>query len=131
MSVITALTVVGLSHADGSTVSNHTFVKESNIPNGIKMRDTAQPDFSLAPRLAFTAKLPTATSKVIREKIVMTIPYKDPVTGLVAGTITRTIEDIIPVAAPVNVRKDAVASFTSLTSNAVFKVMLQDLDFAS
>lgn len=131
MSVITALTIAGFSHADGTTVSNHTFNKEANILNGIKLRDTAQTDFSLAPRLTFTAKQPTATGRVIREKTTMTIPYKDPVTGLLSGTITRNIEDIIPVAAPLFVRKDASATFSHLAANSVVQAIINELDFAS
>lgn len=131
MSVITAMTIGGLSHADGTTASNHTFTKEANILNGIKLRDTAQADYSLAPRLTFTAKQPTATGRVIREKTTMTIPYKDPLTGLLAGTITRNIEDIIPVAAPLNVRKDAATSFQSLAAHIVVRDMINNLDFAS
>jgi len=131
MSVITAMSIGGLSHTDGVTAVNHTFTREAHVPNGIKLRDTSQPDYSLAPRLTFTAKPPTAQGKVLREKTVMTIPYKDPVTGLLAGTITRTIEDIIPVAAPVNVRKDAATCFTSLAANSVVRSMIMDLDFAT
>lgn len=131
MSVITAMTIAGLSHADGITASNHTFVKEANVLNGIKLRDNAQADYSLAPRLTFTAKHPTATGRVIREKTTMTIPYKDPVTGLLAGTITRNIEDIIPVAAPLFVRKDASVSFQNLAANTVVKELISHLDFAS
>ncbi|DAD52578.1 TPA_asm: coat protein [ssRNA phage SRR6960509_11] len=131
MSVITALTVAGLSQTDGTTVVNHTFVKEANVLNGIKLRDSAQSDFSLAPRLTFTAKQPTAQGKVIREKTVMTIPYKDVHTGLLAGTFTRTIEDIIPAAAPLNVRKDAAATVMNLAAAAVVKDIIINLDFAS
>lgn len=131
MSVITAMTIAGLSHTDGVTAYNHTFVKEANVLNGIKLRDTAQADYSLAPRLTFTAKPPTAQGKVIREKTTMTIPYKDPVTGLLAGTITRTIEDIIPAAAPLNVRKDSATSFSNLAANTVVKDIINNLDFAS
>jgi len=131
MSVITAMSIVGLSHTDGVTTATHTFTKEANVLNGIKLRDTAQSDYSLAPRLTFTAKPPTAQGKVLRLKTVMTIPYKDPVTGLLAGTITRTIEDIVPVAAPVNVRKDAATTYTSLAANSVVRSMIMDLDFAT
>lgn len=131
MSVITAMTIAGLSHTDGVTASNHTFVKEANVLNGIKLRDSAQADYSLAPRLTFTAKQPTAAGKVIREKTTMLIPYKDPVTGLLAGTITRTIEDIVPVAAPLFVRKDASTSFANLAANTVVKDIINNLDFAS
>lgn len=131
MSVVTAMTLAGLSHTDGTTAANHTFTKESNIPNGIKMRDTAQADYSLAPRLSFSAKTPTGASKVIRTKSVMQIPYKDSITGLYAGMITRTVEDIVPVAAPVNVRKDAAATLTALTANTVYKDIMNALDFAS
>jgi len=128
---MTALSVAGLSHADGVTAYNHMFVKEANVLNGVKLRDSSQADYSLAPRLVFTAKPPTAQGKVIRVKTVVTIPYKDPPTGLLAGTITRTIEDIIPVAAPVSVRKDAAAAFANLAGNATVKAMIIDLDFAS
>lgn len=131
MSVITAMTIAGLSHVDGTTAANHTFVKEANILNGIKLRDSSQADYSLAPRLAFTAKPPTAQGKVIREKTVMTIPYKDPVTGLYAGTFTRTIEDIVPAAAPLNVRKDAALTCQNLAANTVVKDIIINLDFAS
>lgn len=131
MSVITAMTIAGLSHTDGVTSVNKTFVKEANVLNGIKLRDSAQADFSLASRLTFTAKQPTATGKIIREKTVVTIPYKDPVTGLQAGTFTRTIEDIIPVAAPLNVRKDASTTMQNIAANAVVKDIINNLDFAS
>lgn len=131
MSAIATMTVVGLAHSDGVTTRNHTFAKEANVTNGIKLRDTGESDYSLAPRLTFTAKPPTATSKIIRIKTTMTIPYKDPVTGLLAGTITRTTEDLVPASCPGNVRKDAVASFTSLTGHASFLPILRDLDFAS
>lgn len=131
MSVITTLTLAGLLHTDGVTAANHTFAKESNIPNGISMRDTAQVDYSLAPRLAFTAKKPTGPSKVIRTKVVLTVPYKDSVTGLLAGNITRIIEDVVPVATPINVRKDAAKTLDSLAINASYKAVMNDLDFAS
>lgn len=131
MSVITALTIAGYSHADGVTVANHTFVKEANVLNGVRLRDSSQSDYSLAPRLTFTAKPPTAQGKVIRLKTVMTIPYKDPVTGQLAGTITRTIEDIIPVAAPQNVRKDAALCFSNLAATTSVKAIIIDLDFAT
>jgi len=128
---MTALTVAGYSHTDGVTAYNHTFVKEANVLNGVKLRDSSQADYSLAPRLVFTAKPPTAQGKVIRVKTVLTIPYKDPITGLLAGTITRNIEDIVPVAAPVNVRKDAAAMYSTMAANATVKAMIIDLDFAS
>jgi len=128
---MTALTVAGYSHTDGVTAYNHMFVKEANVLNGVKLRDSSQADYSLAPRLVFTAKPPTAQGKVIRVKTVVTIPYKDPTTGLLDGTITRTIEDIIPVAAPVNVRKDAAATFANLAGHATVRAMIIDLDFAS
>jgi len=131
MSVISTLTLAGLSHTDGITAANHTFAKESNVVNGIALRDTAQADYSLAPRLVMTAKRPTGASKIIRTKATVTIPYKDTVTGLVAGTITRVIEDIVPVAAPVNVRKDAAKTLDSLAINATYKAVMNDLDFAS
>lgn len=131
MSVITTMTINGRSHIDGTTGVNHTFIKEANVPNGIKLRDSSQADFSLAPRLTFTAKMPTAQGRVIREKTTMTIPYKDPNTGLLAGTITRNIEDIIPVAAPQNVRKDAAIAFTSLAADPTVQNMIIGLDFAS
>lgn len=130
MSVMTALSVAGLSHADGVTAYNHIFVKEANVLNGVKLRDSSQADYSLAPRLVFTAKPPTAQGKVIRVKTVVTIPYKD-FTGLLAGTMTRTIEDIVPVAAPVNVRKDAATTFANLANLTAVKAMIIDLDFAS
>lgn len=131
MSVITSLIIAGLSHTDGATATNKTFVKEANVLNGIKLRDSAQADFSLASRLTFTAKQPTAAGRIIREKTVVTIPYKDPVTGLIAGTFTRTIEDIIPIAAPLNVRKDAATTMQNLAASTVVKDMIINLDFAS
>lgn len=131
MSVISTITLAGLSHTDGTTAANHVFNKEANILNGIKLRDVSQADFSLAPRLSFSAKTPAGASKVIRERAQITIPYKDAVTGLVAGVITRNIEDIIPVGAPANVRKDAAATFAAMSANAVVKAMVESLDFAS
>jgi len=131
MSVITAMTINGLSHVDGLTPVSHTFVKEANVLNGIKLRDSSQSDFSLAPRLVFTAKQPTANGRVIRVKTVLTIPYKDSVTGLLSGTFTRTIEDIIPVAAPLFVRKDASTTVMNLAANTVVKDIINNLDFAS
>lgn len=131
MSVISAMTIAGLSHTDGVTARNHTFIKEANVLNGVKLRDSSESDYSLAPRLTFTAKPPTAQGKIIREKTVITVPYKDPVTGLWAGTITRTIEDIIPAAAPLNVRKDAALTVQNLAANTVVKDIIINLDFAS